>query len=103
MDDTNPLPDDVTQCHRLLMAAFKQAVQLERQADAAKGRATQAEQLAAQAEQRATASQREARRVEACVGPDGGFVRRPFNKSTLPAWKNLPGTSVGFTDADVNG
>jgi len=29
MDDTNLLPNDVTQCHRLLMAAYKQSVQLE--------------------------------------------------------------------------
>ena len=60
MDDTHPLPDDLTQCQRLLMAAFKQAVQLERQADAAQQRATQAERRAGQADQLATASQREA-------------------------------------------
>lgn len=29
MDDINSLPNDVTQCHRLLMAAYKQSVQLE--------------------------------------------------------------------------
>ena len=29
MDDTNSLPNDVTQCHQLLMAAYKQSVQLE--------------------------------------------------------------------------
>lgn len=32
MDDTNALPNDVTECHRLLLAAFKQATQLERRA-----------------------------------------------------------------------
>ena len=31
MDDTNSLPNDVTQCHQLLMAAYKQSVQLEQQ------------------------------------------------------------------------
>ena len=30
MDDTNALPNDVTECHRLLLAAFQQATQLER-------------------------------------------------------------------------
>jgi transposase len=32
MDDTNALPNDVNECHRLLLAAFKQATQLERRA-----------------------------------------------------------------------
>ena len=32
MDDANALPNDVTECHRLLLAAFKQATQLERRA-----------------------------------------------------------------------
>jgi transposase len=32
MDDTNALPNDVNECHRLLLAAFKQATQLERHA-----------------------------------------------------------------------
>jgi len=32
MDDTNALPNDVSECHRLLLAAFKQATQLERRA-----------------------------------------------------------------------
>ena len=34
MDDTNPLPKDVTQCHQLLLAAYQQARQLERQVTA---------------------------------------------------------------------
>jgi len=29
MDDTNPLPNDLTECHRLLLAAFQQASELE--------------------------------------------------------------------------
>ena len=29
MDDANSLPNDLTQCHQLLLAAFKQSVQLE--------------------------------------------------------------------------
>ena len=32
MDDTKALPNDVNECHRLLLAAFKQATQLERRA-----------------------------------------------------------------------
>jgi transposase len=47
MDDSNSLPTDVTECHRLLLAAFKQAVELERHATAAEKRATQAEQRVA--------------------------------------------------------
>ena len=44
MDDTNFLPHDVTECHRLLVAAFKQATQLEQKAAAAEQRAAQSEQ-----------------------------------------------------------
>ena len=44
MADTNSLPADVTECHHLLMAAFKQTVQLERHAATVEQRATQAEQ-----------------------------------------------------------
>ena len=40
MDD-NSLPSDVTECHRLLLAAFKQSVQLERQVADAKQQATE--------------------------------------------------------------
>ena len=38
MDDTNSLPNDVTECHHLLLAAFKQSKQLEQQAAEAKQR-----------------------------------------------------------------
>ncbi len=31
MDGTNSLPNDVTQCHQLLVAAYQQSVQLETQ------------------------------------------------------------------------
>ena len=31
MDDTNSLPNDLTQCHQLLLAAYKQSVQLEKE------------------------------------------------------------------------
>jgi transposase len=41
MDDTDSLPNDLTECHRLLVAAYKQAVQLER-------RATESEQRIAE-------------------------------------------------------
>jgi transposase len=47
MDGSNSLPDDVTQCHRLLLAAYQQSVQLEQQAAEAKRRAAEAEQRAA--------------------------------------------------------
>ncbi len=30
LDDTNSLPNDLTQCHQLLLAAYKQSVQLEK-------------------------------------------------------------------------
>lgn len=50
MDD-NALPNDVTECHRLLLAAFKQSVQHERQVAEAKRDASRAEQHAAQSEQ----------------------------------------------------
>ena len=39
MDDTNFLPQDLTECHTLLLAAFKQSVQLEQQVADAKGQA----------------------------------------------------------------
>ena len=45
MDD-NSLPTDVKECHRLLLAAFKQAVQLEQQTATAQQQAAQAEQRA---------------------------------------------------------
>ncbi len=32
MDGTNSLPNDLTQCHQLLLAAYKQSVQLEQKA-----------------------------------------------------------------------
>jgi hypothetical protein len=32
MDDVNSLPTDLTACHRLLVAAYQQTVQLEQQA-----------------------------------------------------------------------
>jgi len=50
MDD-NALPNDVTECHRLLLAAFKQSVQLERQVAEAKRDASRVERHATQSEQ----------------------------------------------------
>jgi transposase len=47
----NSLPNDVTECHELLLAAFKQSVQLEQQVADVKRRATQAEQRVAESEQ----------------------------------------------------
>ena len=51
MDD-NSLPNDVTECHRLLLAAFNEARQLEQQVADVKRRATQAERRAAESQQR---------------------------------------------------
>jgi len=53
MDDTNSLPNDVTECHQLLLAAYQQSVQLEQQAEEALQRAEQAERRAAESEQQA--------------------------------------------------
>jgi len=50
MDDTS-LPTDVTECHRLLLAAFKQAVELERHVSDIENRATQTEQRFAASQQ----------------------------------------------------
>ena len=47
MDGTS-LPNDLTECHRLLLAAFKQSVQLERQVADADQRAAQSEQQTAE-------------------------------------------------------
>lgn len=49
--DGNSLPNDVTECHQLLLAAFKQSVQLEQQAADAKRNAAQAEQRVAKSKQ----------------------------------------------------
>jgi transposase len=50
MDD-NSLPNDLTECHRLLLAAFKQSVHLEQQVAEAKRHASQAVQRVAESEQ----------------------------------------------------
>src|SRR5436190_3734349 len=52
MDETSFLPNDVAECHRLLVAACKQAVQLEQQAAEAKRQVAQAEQRITESEQR---------------------------------------------------
>ena len=51
MDDTNSLPNDVTECHRLLLAAYGQSLELEREAAEARQQAAAAEQRAAESEQ----------------------------------------------------
>jgi transposase len=53
MDETNSLPNDLTECHELLLAAYRQSVQLEQQAEEAKQRAEQVERRAAESEQKA--------------------------------------------------
>ena len=52
MDDANPFPNDLTQCHQLLLAAYRQSVELERQA-------AEATQQVAEAEQQVAASQQQ--------------------------------------------
>lgn len=52
MDEIGFFPNDVAECHRLLVAAYRQAVQLEQQAAKAKRQVAQAEQRVAQSEQR---------------------------------------------------
>ena len=48
MDDTDPLPNDLAECHRLLLAAFKQSMQQEQQVANAEQRATVSEQQVAE-------------------------------------------------------
>ena len=48
MDDTNSLPNDITECHGLLVAAYKQSVQLEQQAADAERRLAESEQQVAE-------------------------------------------------------
>lgn len=51
--DEHSLPNDLAECQALLMAAFKQSVELERQVEEAKLAVGQAEQLATKSEQNA--------------------------------------------------
>ncbi len=53
MDGTNSLPNDLTQCHQLLLAAYKQSVQLEQQTEEAKQQAAQAQRRAVESQQQA--------------------------------------------------
>ena len=48
MDDTNPLPNDLNECHRLLMAAYQQSKKLEQQAAEAQSRASTSDQQVAE-------------------------------------------------------
>ena len=48
MDGTNSLPNDLTQCHQLLVAAYRQSVQLEQQAAQAQRRVAESQQRAAE-------------------------------------------------------
>jgi len=93
MDDTHALPSDALpgdpqECHRLLLAAYRQAQHLEQQV-------ATSQQQAAQAQQEAESLTRVwARRL---------ILTPSCNKSTLRSSKNLLGTSVGFTAGGVNG
>ncbi len=53
MDGSNSLPNDLTECHELLLAAYRQSVQLEQQAEEAKQRVEEAQRRAAESEQQA--------------------------------------------------
>ncbi len=57
MDNANALPNDLTQCHQLLLAAYKQSVELEQQAAEATQQAAQAKRHATQAERRVAESE----------------------------------------------
>ena len=59
MDDANLLPNDLGQCQRLLLAAFREATQLEQQAADAQRMAADAERKAKAAERRASESTRQ--------------------------------------------
>ncbi len=48
MDDANSLPNDMTECHQLLLAAYRQAMQLEKQAAQAQQRAAESDQQVAE-------------------------------------------------------
>jgi transposase len=48
MDRADSLPTDLVECHRLLLAAYKQAVQLERRATESERRATESQQRIAE-------------------------------------------------------
>ena len=51
MNAANSLPNDLTECHQLLVVAYKQSVELEQQAAEAKRHATKAQRRVAQSEQ----------------------------------------------------
>ncbi len=53
MDREHNIPDDLAECQRLLLAAFKQTVQLERRAHNVEQRVAESQQRIAQSEQRA--------------------------------------------------
>jgi transposase len=53
MDGTNSLPNDLTECHQLLAAAYRQSVQLEQQAEKARQGAEQAQRRVAESDQQA--------------------------------------------------
>ncbi len=84
MDDTNFLPQDLTECHQLLLAAYKQSVQLEQQvADARRQAERQAAESAQRVEELERVSTKRLPRTKNC------------NKRTLPHLRNWPGTNVG--------
>jgi transposase len=53
MDGANSLPNDLAECHQLLLAAYRQSVQLQQEAEEAKQRAEEAQRRAAESEQQA--------------------------------------------------
>ena len=57
MDDANFLPTDLTECHRLLVAAYKQSVQLQRRTENVEQRAIESAQRVAESAQRVAESE----------------------------------------------
>jgi len=53
MDGTNSLPNDLSECHELLLAAYRQSLQLEQEAEEAQQQAARAQRRAAESQQQA--------------------------------------------------
>lgn len=88
MDHTDSLPTDLAECHRLLLAAYQQTVQLKGQAAESERRATESERRIAELD----------RVLDATPLPT-----RNFSTSMRRHWRSLPGTSAGSTVVGVSG
>ena len=67
MDDANFLPNDLAECQRLLLAAFREATQRERRLVDAERRAAGAERNAQAAERRALSIPATSDRPRSCI------------------------------------